>query len=547
VNVSVAIPVSLEEKDAPPGQRRAVAVSSIFYTLVVIGLLPFATIRLAPVAAITAVFATAVAVADACTFVLLAAQFRARGVVSVLVLATAYLYSGLMALLHLLTFPGVFLPGAPLLGLPGMVNWLYVSWGVGFVLLLFCAVLPQVRRVAPVQPDSIDHAVFHAVLCTLTAVALLVLISAFGVELSPPQTGDRFSAPDIVLNLTRSVLAIAALVILWRNGNRVSMVDAWLSLALIAAAWGPILTDIGGERYTFGWYAGRVSFIIASAVLLVVLLAESLRLQRALARAVTELELRARLLRAEMDRRELAERKLTEAQKMEAIGRLSGGVAHDFNNLLTTVVSYLELISRTSHDEALRGYAEKAKHVSMRGAKLTQSLLAFGGRQSLKPQRVGVEELLARFALLLQRTLGERIGLRVLGDGNTWPIFVDSTQLEIALLNLALNARDAMANGGVIRLEGRNLAEGKLPSQIGLETGEYVAISVADDGEGMTEDVRAKAFEPFFTTKEVGKGAGLGLSQVRGFVRQSRGEVAIESVPGEGTTVTLYFPRATHA
>jgi CheY-like chemotaxis protein len=218
-------------------------------------------------------------------------------------------------------------------------------------------------------------------------------------------------------------------------------------------------------------------------------------------------------------------------------------VAHDFNNLLTVVLGNLELLSMRAAGERDRRLIEGALQAGQRGAKLNQQLLAFSREQRLAPKPTDVNLLINETTELLARTLGGRVEVKAELSGNLWPALVDPTQLETAILNLAINARDAMPDGGTLSLATANVAYGAaLPAD--LPPGEYVALSVADTGAGMSEEVLARVFEPFFTTKEVGKGSGLGLSQVYGFVKQSGGTVTIESRPGQGTTVRLYFPRS---
>src|SRR5262245_15453685 len=245
-----------------------------------------------------------------------------------------------------------------------------------------------------------------------------------------------------------------------------------------------------------------------------------------------------------------AQEQLVQAQKMEGIGQLTGGVAHDFNNLLTIIMGNLETLQRAlqapgldavrlarSTDNALRG--------AQRAAALTQRLLAFSRRQPLDPKAVDVSRLVGAMSDLLRRTIGEQIAIEAVLAGGLWRAHVDPNQLEVAILNLAVNARDAMPAGGKLTIETANafLDEGCAAAQAEVVPGQYVAICVSDTGHGMTKQVLERAFEPFFTTKEVGQGTGLGLSQVYGFVKQSGGHIKIYSEPQQGTTVKLYLPR----
>jgi PAS domain S-box-containing protein len=238
---------------------------------------------------------------------------------------------------------------------------------------------------------------------------------------------------------------------------------------------------------------------------------------------------------------------LRQAQKMEAIGQLTGGVAHDFNNLLQIIVTSLEIIRRTAPADAARLHraAESAMNGANRAASLTQRLLAFARRQPLAPKPIDPNALVSGMTELLHRTLGETIALEAVLAAGLWRIEADPNELENALLNLAVNARDAMPGGGRLTIETANahLDEAYTRRYAEVAPGQYVAVSVSDTGNGMDAATVQRAFEPFFTTKPVGQGTGLGLSQVYGFVKQSRGHVKIYSEVGVGTTVKIYLPR----
>ena len=242
------------------------------------------------------------------------------------------------------------------------------------------------------------------------------------------------------------------------------------------------------------------------------------------------------------------EEQLRQAQKMEAVGQLTGGIAHDFNNMLTGVIGSLDLLKRQLAagrlDRADR-YIDAATTSAQRAAGLTHRLLAFSRRQSLDVRAVDVNALVASMEELLRRTLGEGVGLEVSLHADAWPAMTDGNQLESALLNLAINARDAMPRGGRLTVETSNtrLDAAYAAGIEELEPGDFVVVCVSDTGEGMTEEVRAHAFEPFFTTKPIGAGTGLGLSMIYGFARQSGGHARLYSEPGRGTTVKLYLPR----
>ena len=244
------------------------------------------------------------------------------------------------------------------------------------------------------------------------------------------------------------------------------------------------------------------------------------------------------------------ELQLNQAQKMQAVGQLAGGVAHDFNNLLTVVTGNIDMAKRALdaagvEDARARRSLDNAMKGAERAASLTQRLLAFSRRQPLAPKPLDVDKLATGMADLLQRALGEHIQLEIVTAPGLWRVEADPNQLESAVLNLAVNARDAMPDGGRLTIETANarLDEGYAASQAEVPPGQYVMIAVTDTGTGMPRQVIERAFEPFFTTKEVGKGSGLGLSMIYGFVKQSGGHVKIYSEEGEGTTIKLYLPR----
>jgi PAS domain S-box-containing protein len=243
----------------------------------------------------------------------------------------------------------------------------------------------------------------------------------------------------------------------------------------------------------------------------------------------------------------LAQEALRQSQKMEAVGQLTGGLAHDFNNLLGGVSGSLELIQARMRDGRLRDvekYTAAALGATRRAAALTHRLLAFSRRQVLAPQATNVNGLVGGMVELIQRTVGPGITIEVRGKANAWPALIDPSQLENALLNLCINARDAMPEGGRILIETANIdLSAESASVYGLPAGQYLAVQVTDSGIGMAPDVVARAFEPFFTTKPLGQGTGLGLSMIYGFAHQSGGQVRIASEPGKGTTVAMYLPR----
>jgi len=252
-------------------------------------------------------------------------------------------------------------------------------------------------------------------------------------------------------------------------------------------------------------------------------------------------------IKTDVTRRLELEAQLRQAQRLEAVGQLTGGVAHDFNNLLTVVLGTVDLLAEQLSDRPpLKRLAEMARAAAQRGAELTHGLLAFARRQPLQPQSVSVNDSLAGMEGLLRRTLREDIDLELVRGAGLWPALVDPAQLESAVLNLVLNARDAMPAGGKITLETANahIDQDYADRHAEVACGQYVQVTLSDTGQGMTADQLSKAFEPFYTTKGVGKGTGLGLSMVYGFVKQSRGHIKMYSELGHGTTVRMYLPRS---
>jgi len=245
--------------------------------------------------------------------------------------------------------------------------------------------------------------------------------------------------------------------------------------------------------------------------------------------------------------RKRTEEQLAQAQKMETVGQLSGGIAHDFNNLLTVIIGNADLLSEhLQSNPELKQLCNTILSAGEHGAELTQRLLAFSRRQTLQPAVIDCHKLVDNMCVILGRTLSEDIEIKISADPNLTKAFADPSQLESAILNLALNARDAMPVGGHLTITMSNASLDKCYQSDHPEVrpGDYVLIALTDDGEGMSPEIRQRAFEPFFTTKEIGKGSGLGLSMVYGFIKQSNGHVAIYSEPGLGTTVRLYLPAA---
>mgnify|MGYP001209404680 FL=1 len=271
------------------------------------------------------------------------------------------------------------------------------------------------------------------------------------------------------------------------------------------------------------------------------------RRMRTMVEAYAEIDVANAALRAEMASRQEAEAQVRQMQKMEAVGQLSGGIAHDFNNMLAVIMSALNLIQRklARGETDIDKFVDAATDAVNRAAALTQRLLAFSRQQPLSPRAVDANRLVSGMSELLRRALGGVVSVETVLAGGLWRTYVDVSQLENAILNLAVNARDAMGDEGRLTIETANahLDDAYARAHTEVQPGQYVMIALTDTGSGMAPDVIARAFEPFFTTKPVGKGTGLGLSQVFGFVKQSGGHVKIYSEPGQGTTIKIYLPR----
>ena len=295
------------------------------------------------------------------------------------------------------------------------------------------------------------------------------------------------------------------------------------------------------EPNIFGERAERVMLGLAAQAAVAF---DNARLFETVQRSNAELEQRVLARTAELEDAHAA---LRQSQKMEAVGQLTGGIAHDFNNMLAVVIGSLDMLSRRlgGNDARAQRYVDAAIEGARRAAMLTQRLLAFSRQQPLKPESIDANKLVAGMSDLLRHSLGGEVQLETVLAGGLWRTHVDPNQLENVILNLAVNARDAMPGGGRLTIETQNahLDARYVSSHLGVPSGQYILIAVTDTGIGMAAEVMAKAFDPFFTTKDVGRGTGLGLSQVYGFIKQTGGHVKIYSETGHGTTVKVYLPR----
>ena len=329
-----------------------------------------------------------------------------------------------------------------------------------------------------------------------------------------------------------------------------SVLDLWIAVVMCVWVLDVSLSAVfNAARYDLGFYGGRFYGLLAGSFVLAVLLLETSGLLNRMAEAAEALRGQTVRLkgtvRESLARQQEIENQLRQAQKMEAIGNLTGGMAHDFNNLLGVVIGNLDLMLNRTRDGDLQELGNEARDAALQGADLTRRLLAFARRQPLQPQLIAINDLVSSHAQLLRRLLGAQVEVRLHLGANVWSAIADPTQLEAAITNLATNARDAMPGGGILTIAtgNRHLDEDYAASHPEVVAGDYTLIEVTDSGTGIPAEVLARVFEPFFTTKDVGKGTGLGLSMVYGFMKQSKGHVSVYSELGVGTTFRLYLPR----
>ena len=537
-------PAPLASATAGSGQRRVAVVLCLLALVASLALLPIAALPAPAFPGFVLMHQTALIVVLGASAWVLYAQFRRARSLPLLLAASGTLYTTLIVLLQLLSYPGVFGP-EPVLGAGSPTTlWFWTFWHLGPPTAALAYALALAAKPAPVPHARIAVAAIAGGLCAVLAAAASLVVATRLLPWLPAQTVGPSYWPMVTSGIGPAVqlLTIAATLVLWRaTRGRQSVLELWIAVSLVLLILDNFLTYTGAARGTVGWMAGRGLALISGFAILWAYLIDVDALH---GRAEAAAEERAR-----------AEAALRQAQKMEAIGQLTGGVAHDFNNLLQVIHGNVELLRERTRDELadplgaeLRRFADLALRGAERGAALTQRLLAFSRQQALIPEPVDPNQLVAGTSELIQRTLGEQIGIGTVLAGGVWPIFVDANQLENALLNLAVNARDAMPAGGRLTIETANARlDAAAVESHDVAPGDYVTIKVSDTGAGISPDVVDKVFDPFFTTKPVGQGSGLGLSQVYGFVRQSNGFVTLVSALGAGTSVTIHLPRSTQA
>jgi signal transduction histidine kinase/ActR/RegA family two-component response regulator len=514
---------------ATPAGRSEWLFAILFLSILFLAFLaavPYVRVPLAAVPSFIPAYESALFISDLVTAVLFLGHFFQLRSRAVLILAAGYLFDALMIIPHVLTFPGVFTPTGLLGAGPQTTAWLYHFWHGSFPLFVLAYVFLRSREATAGVADGM---VGWTVGATLMGVVALVCVYTLAATAGEPLLPEVIVKGDYTIGVAKGisptywVLTLIAFVALWRR--QATVLDLWLMVVM--GAW---LMDIGlsavigASRYDLGFYAGRIYGLIAASVVLVALLLEMARERRAVARH------------------------LMQTQKMEAVGQLTGGIAHDFNNLLAGVIGNLELAMDEAGDRPqLKAILDDALQSALRGADLVKRLLAFSRIQPLRLRSLDLADAIDRMLPLLRSSLGEEVSLDVVMPDELWQVHVDQAELENTVLNLCINARDAMSGGGRITIEANNFVLEAWFAKVypELKLGEYVVLSINDTGCGMPPEVAARAFEPFFTTKEVGKGSGLGLSMVHGYMRQSGGAAKIYSEVGVGTTISLYFPRGT--
>ena len=550
----------LSTAPARPRDRRIALAVVIVSTLVFVALIPFAKVPWSRIDAFIPAYEAALAITDLLTAVLLFAQFSIVRTRALLVLACGYVFTAFTTIPHVLSFPGAFAPTGLFGAGTQTTAWLYMFWHSGFpVVAIAFALLKNEPRQETRHP-----AIF--VLATIGIVVALACIAFAGGEVLPPIVlGIHYTLVGTVFLSSVWLLSLLALATLWRQRPH-ALLDIWLMVVMCAWVYDIALSAVfNAGRFDFGFYAGRFYGLMAASFVLVVLLTETTWLYGRVAASRLRLREYAHTLESRVRertgaleesnaalQRETAERKQTEAQlvqaqKMEAIGNLTGGMAHDFNNLLGVVIGNLDLLRDTPVGEAdAKEMLHDALEAALKGADLTRRLLAFARRQPLRPEPVDVNDLVSGMMTLLRRVLREDIEISLDLSDDVWTAVVDPAQLEASITNLATNARDAMPRGGRLAISTGNrvLDEDYTTLHPGVAAGPYALIEVSDTGTGMPPEVMSRIFEPFFTTKEQGKGTGLGLSMVYGFIKQSGGHINVYSEPGIGTTFRLYLPRA---
>ena len=525
--------ITLAETPATRTHRHAALIVCLAFAGVTALFAPFASGDWPNVPAFFPAYQTLTAFCYALTAWLLFGDYRHGGRPSTLVLASGALWTALILVAQLLSAPGMVGPQRVIGGDQTTIH-LWMWWHLGPP--LFALAYAFVQKRFPGRPSDADE---RRTISTLTFsgtafsfFGVLLFVTRFHDSLPVLNHGADFSlivatgvAPFVTL------LSAAAAGAVWAVTRGRTVLSLWLVVSLVALVFDNLVTMAGGHRNSVGWYVGRFEALASAATLLMAYQHHIHEIARAAADS-------AAALSVELAARHRAERAMLQGQKLEGLGQLTGGVAHDFGNILQLLTNELELIRRRTPDDFSRQRAESALRATARGTKLTRQLLTFAKRQPLHFDTV---DLNARITDIVEMTRGS-VGLMAVQlalAADLWPVVTDANELDSAILNLVMNARDAMPEGGTLRIVTANT---QAQRDDGC-SGDFVRIDFVDDGPGMAPEVLARAWEPFFTTKPAGKGTGLGLATVYGFVKQSGGNATLESRPGAGTTVTLALPK----
>ena len=499
--------------------------------------LPFVRVQLAEVTAFIPAYEGALWIIDVVIAVLLFGQFMELRSWSLLILAAGYVFDAAMVVPHALAFPGVFTPSGLLEAGPQTAAWLYVFWHSGFPLFVLAYGVLARYETDLIASDP-TRAVFVACVGVTIVAASFTILTTLGHDRLPVIVQNNVYTPGLIKGIGPAIWgsALVALALLWKRRDP-TVLDLWLMAVLVAWLLEVAYSGrLGMHRYDFGWYAGRIYGLLARSFLIVTLLIESRRLYANLTEALQLAERRnADLLRSRED--------FARVQRMEAMGKVVAGVSHDFNNILAVITSSLEVARREPNQSAKHLHLiQSCLRAARQGAKTTQQLLTFVRGQVLRPELLNTNGVIKGNEGFIKQAVGEAVIMTMNLSPNLWPVRIDRSQFETALLNLVVNARDAIHGTGEITVQTRNvsLVEGDVPD---LSAGDFAMISVTDDGPGIAPQVAAQAFDPFFTTKEVGKGSGLGLSQVYGFARGADGYARIAPKSGTGATIEVYLPR----
>jgi signal transduction histidine kinase len=527
----------LSTSPATSGERAvAVAVVAVSFVAFVLTV-PYVRVPLARIPAFIPIYQSALFLVDLITAVLLLGQFAWLRSRSMLLLAAGYLFDAAMIVAHTLSFPGLFAPTGLLGSGEQTTAWLYVFWHGGFP--LFVLGYAYYRN----HPHDVTRGSFHVALYgTIVVIAVLTAglttLATAGHDLLPRvmQGGDYSMLVTKGISPAVWILSLFALIAVWRRNT--SVLDLWMMVVLTIWLFDIALAAVfGSSRFDLGFYAGRVYGLIAASVVLIALMVEMIRLYGHLSDALRLSEERNLDL---INTREAMAR----AQRKEAIDQTTGGIAHDFNNLFTVICGNLEMIGKApDNKERVERSARNAMTAAKRGARLTRQLLSFGGQQVGRGARIDPNRLIHDLEPLLHRAAE---GMQVMTGLSQviHPIQVDAPQFEAALVNLIGNAKDSGADRVIIETRNVTMNASQLGSMPDATPGEYVVVTVRDTGPGMPPEVAARAFEPFFSTKKSGRASGLGLSQVYGFMRSVGGHVRLDTQPGRGTSVHMYFPKS---